>query len=321
MTHPDWLEWLRGAATPTIRYLACRDLLGLPEADRELRADRDAIEREGPVPALYAKQSPAGPWAVDKNYYQPKYFSTHWTMTLLAELHADPADPRFQHGAVHMLGATEGDIRQRQAQGAHGFSCLFGNILRYVLQAGLADDPRAQAMIDYAVRDLSGGPCVCAWNSEHRCGWGAVRTLYGLAALPAERRSPALIAAVDRTLDFLLDSFHLELADYPVPEGGSVHPLWFKLNFPLFYQTDILFTLRVLSEWDALDHPGASNALDWLEAQRLENGHWRGVSPYRQRTWRVFGGNEETMRWATLHAATVLKHAGRLQTAGTPLLM
>jgi len=77
----------------------------------------------------------------------------------------------------------------------------------------------------------------------------------------------------------------------------------------------------VLSEWDTLDHPGASNALDWLEAQRLENGHWRGVSPYRQRTWRVFGGNEETMRWATLHAATVLKHAGRLQTAGTPLLM
>lgn len=321
MTQPDWLEWLRGAETPTIRYLTCRDLLGLPADNRELRADKAAIQREGPVPAIYAKQMPSGQWAYENNYYQPKYVGTHWSMTLLAELHADPADERFQRAVDYMLGATERDIQQRQEKGAHGFSCLFGNVLHYVLLAGTVDDSRTLAMIDYAVRDLSEGPCVCAYNNEYRCGWGAVRTLYGLGALPVERRSPALIAAVDRTLEFLLESFHLERADYPIPDGGKIHPLWFKLNFPLFYQTDILFTLRVLAEWDALNHPGASAALDWLESQRLENGHWRGVNPYRQRTWRVFGDSEETARWVTLHAATVLKRAGRLETAGTLTLL
>ncbi len=88
-----------------------------------------------------------------------------------------------------------------------------------------------------------------------------------------------------------------------------------KLNFPLFYQTDVLFALRVLDDLGALDRPGAQPALTWLAERRQKNGRWRGSSPFRQRTWRELGGREETDRWVSLQSAQLLQRAGRLSFA------
>jgi hypothetical protein len=79
------------------------------------------------------------------------------------------------------------------------------------------------------------------------------------------------------------------------------------MNFPLFYQADILFVLRVLAELGALDRPGARPALEWLAARRTANGHWRGTSPFGSRTWPALAGREETSRWVSLQAAAVLE--------------
>jgi hypothetical protein len=97
---------------------------------------------------------------------------------------------------------------------------------------------------------------------------------------------------------------HLVAADYPTP--GRIHPLWFRLNFPLFYQVDILFVLRVLTELGVADHPGAGAALDWLASRQMRNGRWRGANPYRQRTWSGIADGTDADRWATLHALRVL---------------
>ncbi|MEZ4518818.1 MAG: hypothetical protein R3C44_19040 [Chloroflexota bacterium] len=76
---------------------------------------------------------------------------------------------------------------------------------------------------------------------------------------------------------FLLDEFSLVDANYPVGDG-KIHKNWFRLNFPMFYQSDILFALRALADLDALDHPGAQPALDWLAAKRGKNGRWRAAA-------------------------------------------
>jgi hypothetical protein len=88
-----------------------------------------------------------------------------------------------------------------------------------------------------------------------------------------------------------------------------VHKLWAKLSFPLFYQADVLFVLRVLGELGALGHPGVQPALEWLASQRQPNGRWRGNSPYSSRTWRISGHPQDTNRWVSLHAAIVLRQA------------
>lgn len=300
------LSWLLEAETPTIRYLALVDLMGLPEDDDRVQTTRQAVMREGPVPAILAEQTEAGNWSGEHSFYTPKYKSTHWSLLLLTELHVDGEDPRFRRGVEFMLADTAGSLTKRLSGGESGLSCLFGNILRYVCHAGLAADDRAAALIDYSLGEMDNGYCRCVSNSRHACAWGVARSLWGLAAIPKRMRSPAVDRAIEQGLEFLLEPGRLPAADYPVPDGGRVHAFWSRLNFPLFYQADVLFVLRVAGELGALDQPGAREALSWLAGRRQRNDRWRGSSPFRRGTWPQLGGPEETSRWVTLQAEALV---------------
>ncbi|RLC64516.1 MAG: hypothetical protein DRI48_07585 [Chloroflexi bacterium] len=307
-----FVQWLLDAPAPSIRYLTLRHLLECPETDAEVQAERREVHTSGPVPTILAGQTEAGNWAGEHSYYTPKYVSTHWSMLLLTELAADGGDPRLRRGAEFMLAATRAELGKALDEGKRGLSCFWGNLLRYVLHCGYAADPRMEAVVRYLVRDAGEGGWRCPYNDDLPCAWGAARALWALAALPARSGSSIgkadVEAAIQSGLTFLVEKHHLVEADYPI--SGRTHPLWFRLNFPLFYQTDVLFVLRVLAELDALDHPGARPALEWLVSRRQANGHWRGASPFRRRTWEgVADGREETDRWASLHAALVLRRA------------
>jgi hypothetical protein len=303
----DFTGWLLQSQIPTIRYLTLRDLMGRPEDDADVQSARKAIMTEGPVPAILAKQTASGQWGNEHSFYTPKYTSSHWSLLLLAELQADAGDAHFKRGVDWMLEITAPQVSERLEKDAHDWECLWANILRYAIHCGYADDPRAKRIATYLATTLENPVCTCPHNHGLSCAWGAARTLWALAALPSEARSPAIEGAIQNALIFLLDSYQLQHANYPTP--GKTHPLWFKLNFPLFYQTDILFTLRVLHELGALHHRGARPALDWLAAQRKPNGRWQGSSPYRPRTWKSIGNAEDISRWVSLQAATILDAA------------
>ena len=311
MDQHEFTNWLLNAGTPTIRFQTMTDLLGYPADEPRLVQARQEIMSSGAVPAILSHQSKTGSWQGERSYYTPKYTSTHWSMLLLVEYSVDGRDARFHEGARHMLEVTAGDLSGRVETNTPGWDCFWGNLLRYALHAGLAADARVENVIHYTAINLQDGPCRCEHN-RGPCAWGAVRALWGLAAIPKARRTPELEGAIAQAVAFLLDSFRLIEANYPTWENKAPNPLWFKLNFPLFYQADILFTLRVLDELNLLDHPGAQAALDWLEQRRLRNGRWPGVSPYRPRTWRELGDREETARWVSLQASRILLHAGRL---------
>jgi len=68
-----------------------------------------------------------------------------------------------------------------------------------------------------------------------------------------------------------------------------------------------LLVLRALAELHHLDAAGAAPALAWLKGLQHKDGQWWGSSPFRGRTWRVLGNVEETHRWISLQAATILK--------------
>jgi len=312
MQDHELVTWLLGAKTPSIRYRALTDLLGYPAEDASIAQARQALMTSGPVPAILARQTKTGAWSGERSYYTPKYVSSHWSMLLLTELSVDGDDPRFRQGVRHMLDATADDLSRRLDSHTLGFSCFWGNLLRYAFHSGIADDAQMDKVIHYAVRDLQVGPCRCVHNGGYACAWGVVRTLWGLAAIPQARRTPDIDQAIQQGVEFLLGSFRLTEANYPARSAGGVNPLWFELNYPLFYQADILFTLRVVEALDTLDHPGAQAALDWLAQRQGRNGRWQGSSPFRQRTWRELGDREETERWVSLHVARILRRAGRL---------
>ena len=307
------IEWLLEAKMPAVRYLTLTTLLGLAEDDERVISQRRAIMEEGGVPAILAGQTEAGSWAGEQSFYTPKYKATHWSLMLLTELLIDGSDAQFRHGVEFMLGDTADSLHKRVSENELGWSCLYGNILRYTCHADLSGDERTAVLINYTLRDMDNGQCRCAWNDGYACAWGVARTLWGLAALPEAARSPAVERAVEQGLEFLLEPGRLPTADYPVPDNGRIHTIWSRLNFPLFYQADILFVLRVAKELGALDRPGAQEALGWLESRRQKNGRWRGSSPFRQRTWTELGGSEETNRWVTVLAAGLTMNSKQSQ--------
>jgi hypothetical protein len=301
--------WLLQASTPSIRYLTLTRLLDQPASDPTVQAARQAIMTDGPVPGILETQQPGGHWFKPTSFYSPKYVSTHWMMILLAEMHADGSDPRLRDGAAYMLQATEQTVGPAMAAGRSDWTCLHANLLRYVAHCGLMDDPRTGQVIAVLVADSGEVGWRCRHNGDLPCAWGAARALWGLAALPPDRRTPEVAGAIERGVDFLVSRAD-SLVKAAYPTRGRASDLWSRLNFPLFYQVDTLFVLRVLAELGALERPGVGPALDWLEARRDKEGRWRGSSPYRGRTWNT-GGAEETSRWVSLHAAIVLRQAGR----------
>jgi hypothetical protein len=312
MKPPDnRMAWLLESKIPTIVFQTRKDLLGRGSPASETRKAKLRVMKSGDVPAILSRQAAAGNWKIDHGFYGPKFYSTHWSMVLLAEMGVDGGDDRFRRGVEYMLDATRDLVREGLAVKNFGWSCLYGNILRYALQAPARIDSRVENLIHFSAQAIANGPCDCRSSYGRACAWGAVRTLWGLAAVPKLARTKEVNAALRRGIRFLLEDYRLEKANYPIPPRGKINPLWFKLSFPLFYHADILFTLRVLDDLDALDHPGARAALDWLEARRGRDGRWKGGSPFRQRTWRETGEPEETNRWVTLQALRILRHAGR----------
>lgn len=305
----EWIAWLLDSPTPSIRYLTLRDLLEMPEDDQDLRAAWVAMKEYGPIPKMLDQQSEEGHWVGEHSYYTPKYISTHWSLMLLSELAVDGSDPRFRRGVAYMLDATQDRLGERLGEREHGLECFYGNLLRYALHAAYLDDPRVEEIVEYLVRAATLTQWRCEHQNELSCVWGAARALWGLAALPPGYRTAEIGAAINQALEWTLGAHHLVEADYPTPKG-KIHALWSRMNFPLFYQADILFVLRVLAELGALDHPTAVAAIDWLRARRNKNGRWRGSNPYRQRTWAALSQDkEDTNRWVTLQAALVLQRA------------
>ncbi len=312
MKENTFTSWLISAETPTIRYAALKDLMDLPESNRRATQTRREIMRRGPAPAMLSRQTAAGNWKNERSYYTPKYFSTHWCMLLLAELRADGRDPRYRRGVRFMLETTAEELGRQLQENNFGWSCFWGNLLRYSLRAERADEPNVEKLIRLLSGSILHDHCQCEHNCGKPCAWGVVRSLYGFAAIPKSQRSREVRSAIADGIAFLTEDGRLLRAGYPTPGNRPPNSLWFKLNFPLFYQADLLFTLRVLGELDALRRPGVRPALDWLEGLRGSRGRWRGRSPYGNRTWKQLGGRDETNRWVSLQAAGILRRAGRI---------
>lgn len=307
MDQHTWIDWLLHAETASIRYLTLRDLLDLAETDPQLQAARQEMAESGPIPSILAQQAAHGGWTGEHDLYTPKYTSAHWSMILLTELQADPSDERLKLGANSALTGGRNWMGPYLDGEKNGLVCLWANMLRYSVYSGLQDDPALQPVVRAVLRNALQADWRCPYNGNQPCAWGAGRALWAFGGLPATMRTAEIEQAIQSAVHFLLEQYDLVKADYPVYEGGKVHPLWSRLNFPLFYQADILLILRSLAELGLIGHPEATAGLDWLLQRRAKDGRWSGASPYRRRTWAALGDREETQRWVTLQAAVILK--------------
>ncbi len=324
----DPLTWLLepDPANPGVRFFALQDLEGLGVDDPEVQRSRRDIMASGPVPAILAAQHPEGYWVKAGSGYGPKYQGTVWQVILLAELGADPGDERVRRGCEYLLShgrAVNGAFSAGQPPvPASSVHCLNGNLTHALIRLGYGQDPRVQAALDWQARAITGegdfrynrsgtpGPgFACGANLGKPCGWGAVKALKALSAVPADLRSPTVRRAVEVGVDFLF-SRDPAVADYPFTE--RVSSTWFKFGFPLSYWSDVLEAVSVLVD---LGH-GADARLDpafrLILGKQDDGGRWSLENTLNGKTWADIEEKGKPSKWVTLRALKALQRSGRM---------
>jgi hypothetical protein len=331
LVHDDTLAWLLEEDTPDVRYLALRDLVGLSPDDPELCAARRAAHLTGAIPTLLDPMNPEGSWVQPGPGYNPKYFSTVWSVILLAQLGASvEEDPRIAQACAYLLDHAFTASGQFSANGTPSGTadCLQGNLCWALVELG-SQDPRLDAALEWMARTVTGeglapagerraplryysgkiGPTfACGANDRQSCAWGAAKVMLALSRWPVERRTPLIQRAIDHGVDFLF-SVDPALATYPSPWTGKPSLNWWKFGFPVFYITDLLQIVEVLVRLGCGRDPRLAHALELVRSKRTPDGRWLLEYDYHGKIWLDFGPKKQPNKWVTLRALRALKQA------------
>ena len=323
------LDWLLEPDNPGVRYLALRDLVGLPADNSELLKAQKAAHTDGPIAIILENMHPDGYWAVPGPGYLPKYTSTVWSLNLLSQLGASAAlDERITRACAYLLTESLTAHGQFSMSGAPSgtIDCLQGNLCEAFLSLGY-NDPRLDLAFEWMAHTVTGeglapaterdvplryyaGKCgpnfACGANDRKPCAWGAAKVMLAFARRPQERRTPLIERAIQQGVDFL---FSVDPATAAYPSGYAPKPSgnWWKFGFPVFYVTDIIQIVEALVALGYGHDPRLANAIDLIREKQTPDGRWLLEYDYTGKTWVDFGPKNQPNKWVTLRALRVLK--------------
>lgn len=323
------LSWLLEPDSSGVRYLAMRDLLGLPTNGPELCAALNAAHTEGHIATILAEMDEAGYWSKPGPGYLPKYRSTVWSVSLLAQLGASvEQDKRISQACAYLMEHTLTPGGHFSMSGAPSgtIDCLQGNLCWALVELG-CDDPRLATAFEWMARSVTGegvapledrqakvryyaGKCgpnfACGANNKLPCAWGAAKVMLAFSRLSVDQRTPVIEDAIEQGVDFL---FSVDPAAANYPSGWSDKPSgnWWKFGFPVFYVTDLLQIVEALVALGYGNDPRLANALAIIREKQDSHGRWSLEYDYSGKTWVNFGVKKQPNKWVTLRALRVLK--------------
>ena len=329
------LDWLleEDAQNPGVRAFALTDLLDRPADDPEVIAARRAVMEQGPVPAILAAQDESGFWEKPGEGYYPKYRGTVWSIIYLAQLGADPGDPRVRAGGDYLLDNARASIGVFSLTGtpAGNIYCLAGNLGAALQDLGFGSDPRLEEALELMARFATGqgiaprgeraarlhylksGACgpgfCCSANNGLGCAWGAVKALRALARVPEAERTAVIQAALEAAVEFLF-SVDPATADYPAGYSDKPSRSWFRFGFPVFYVSDVLQIAEALTEAGCGGDPRLAATYDLIQSKRDQAGRWKLDYHYTGKTWADVEERGKPSKWVTLRALRTLKGGG-----------
>jgi len=325
-TPENTLDWLLEPDDIGMRYLALRDLSGADT--KELLAAKKKAHTEGPIATVLAKMDKEGFWVQSGPGYNPKYTSTVWSITLLAQLGAAiDMDNRIATACSYMLehNLTKDGHFTVNGLPSGTVDCLQGNLCGSLLDMG-CQDPRLDKAFEWMTRSVTGegvapatdknaplryyaskcGPVfACGANDKKSCAWGAVKVMLAFSKLPKDKRTPLIEKAIKTGVDFLFSTDPAK-ADYPSGYSAKPSGNWWKFGFPVFYVTDILQIAEALVCLGYGKDPRLANALKLIRDKQDEKGRWLLEYDYTGKTWVNFGAKKQPNKWVTWRARRVL---------------
>jgi hypothetical protein len=327
----DSVTWLVNSPIPEIRYMAGRDLLDLADSDPNQQTASCEAHSSGTIAEVLSKMEGNGYWQKAGPGYSPKYKSTVWSVTLLAQLGARvDGDSRVDQACQYILDHAMGKHGQMTYNGQPSgtIDCLQGNLCWALLSMGCIDN-RLELAFDWICRTVTGegmapmtdkqadrryysykcGPgFTCGANLKLPCAWGATKVMLALSKIPTEKRTPLMNEAIRQGVEFFF-SVDPVTAAYPVATAGKPSSDWWKFGFPVFYITDLLQVADALTSLGYGKDPRMQSTLDMIQQKQDDQGRWKLEYRYGPKTWGDYGKGGQPSEWVTLRALRVLKRA------------
>ena len=300
----DVLDWLLDA-DPSIRWQVMRDLTAA--SDNEVTAERSRVAREGWGARLLDLQGTDGQWG--GGTYNPKWYSTHYTMMQLLDLGIDPLDPKVQEAVALVRDNVR--FQWSETDSSPFFEgetedCINGMVLAMGTYFGQAGERLVQRLLD---RQLDDG----GWNCEAPPSVvtsidTSISVLEGLLAYEnALGGDTALTDARERCHQYFFDRRMFK----SLSSGEVIDPNWTKFSFPTRWPYDVLRGLDYLRNAGVDPIDETAPAIDLVESQRDPSGRWVLEDPYSGEYHFTYEEVGEASRWITLRALRVLAWAGR----------
>jgi hypothetical protein len=321
----DSLDWLLEEENPSVKYLTLTEILEKSEKAPEVESARRNIMKTGVVPKILAKQSSGGYWEKEEDFYiRTKYKGTVWQLIILAELLADPDDPRIKKACEFILTWSQdrqsGGFSYRGSKnwgGQHSgvIPCLTGNMTWCSIRFGYLDDPRVRQAIawiatygrfdDAAAKPPRGWPYDMfeqCWG-KHTCMPGVVKGLKALAEIPPSKRDHNTATFIRKAAEFILKHRLYKKSHDP---SKTAKPKWTKLWFPWMWDVDVLELLLILTGLGYKD-PRMQDAVDLVLSKQDDQGRWNLEMTYNGRFQVDMEKKGKPSKWVTLNAMRVLK--------------
>jgi hypothetical protein len=317
----DVMEWLLEPENPSVRFWALQQLEVKRKDDPDVLEAQNAITSSACVNAILEAQKGEEHWHSYDDVYNPKYTATTHNLLILAELGAKKLPQieraieylfKFQRNSGHFLTDLPKTEKGKDSTKKDA-CCIDGNILYYLIHFGYLDDPRTKKLIDFQVEYHSddGGGWKCRAYPIDRskvfptnCYMGGIKVLKALARIPGEARSPDLKRIIMQESELILDNQVFKYLRHP--DGSRKEKAgWKRFGFPLFYQSDVLEVLDVLSELGVHDER-MQESVDLVFESRNESGTWDLMNTFNGKMLCDIETKKKPSKWVTLRALRVL---------------
>jgi hypothetical protein len=314
------VDWLLEEENPSVRYWTLRDICGKNENDSAVKLAKERIMKSYVVTEILKNQKPGGFWVTKEDPYVPKYKATYHQLLILSELGAAPCEEirravdlvveNYQYESGHFNWKILKTARGRSSSLVDG-ACLTGNIVRALLHFGYLHHEGTQKALQFLVRVHEvGWPCRAYPIDKGRvfpekCYMGGVKPLIAFSLVPEEERTGEMKRIIDEEVEIYLEN---EIFMYLKDERGERKPKpgWMRFGFPLFYQSDALEVLDVLTRLGMKDER-MQKAVDLVLSKQDENGRWNLENTFNGKMWVDIEEKGRPSKWITLKAVRVLK--------------
>lgn len=306
MTDENIMSWLLEGDV-SIQYQIYRDLLDLNKPKL-----RNKIESEGWGLKFLSHRQQNGYWG--KDFYQPKWISTHYTLLDLKNLQISPHQKDIRRtlnfifknekgpdGGILPIGLTKRcDV------------CVNGMVLNYACYFQVPELD-LKSIIDFLLAEkMHDGGFNCRSNStgaKHSSLHTTISVLEGIQECLSngyQYRVKELIKARDDSQEFIL-MHKLFRSD---KTGEIINPNFLKLYYPCRWYYDVLRALNYFQSAQVPFDPRMNDALELLTIKRTKDGFWKLAAKHPGQTHFEMEKAGQPSRWNTLRALRVLKAYG-----------